>query len=157
MFLVDEFEMNVSEVSEFIAWESVPVIIGSLWVVGYLLARFPAWKVTVWSGVLTAISLVVFVLPASPHYLWVTLFLVGLPLSICLTACATMLSIAASPEEQGRVMGNNQALVVFGEATSAILGGSIAALAIKASIPAMGVFMLIGVGIVLIGRARSQN
>ncbi|MEO6846056.1 MAG: MFS transporter [Chthoniobacterales bacterium] len=155
MFLVDEFHMTVSRVSLYIAWEAVPVIIGTMGLTGYLMSKYSAQKITIWSAVMTAVAMFIIVLPKSPYYLWGTLFLVGLPLSVCLTACATMLSVAASAEEQGSVMGNNQALQVFAEASSSIIGGAIAAILITASIPSMGFFLLIGAAILLLAKKSS--
>jgi hypothetical protein len=58
MYLVDEFHLDVSKVSEFIAWLSVPIIIGSLWLAGVIMAKFPVATVAVWSGVLTALAMI---------------------------------------------------------------------------------------------------
>ena len=59
--------------------------------------------------------------------LWATLFLTSAALAICLPACATLLSKATSEAEQGRVLGNNQALQVGAEALSGLVGGLAAA------------------------------
>ncbi|MEO6846057.1 MAG: MFS transporter [Chthoniobacterales bacterium] len=155
MYMVDEFHMNVSEVSEFIAWLSVPIVIANLGLAGYFTAKFPPQKVVIWSGVLTALAMILIVIPSSQGFLWVTLFLVGLPLSVCMTACATLLSISAPANEQGRALGNNQALQVFAESTSGLVGGLVAAILIKASLPAMAAFILIGVAVLLL-RNRSR-
>ena len=77
-------------------------------------------------------------LPAAPEALWVTLFLTSLALAICLPASATMLSLAAGADEQGRAMGNNQALQVGAEALSGLLGGLLAMVAVKLSLVAFG-------------------
>lgn len=103
-----------------------------------------------WSGVVTALTMILIVVPASPAALWVTLFLTGLPLSVCMAACATMLSISVSAEEQGSALGNNQALQVFAESVSGLIGGLIAALFIKASLVAMAGFVLVGAALLLV-------
>jgi MFS transporter, DHA1 family, tetracycline resistance protein len=151
MYLVDEFHMDVSKVSEFIAWLSVPIIIGSAWLAGVITAKFPVAAATVWSGVVTALMMILIVIPSSPAALWVTLFLTGLPLSVCMAACATMLSISVSAEEQGGALGNNQALQVFAESVSGLIGELIAALFIKGSLVAMAVFVLAGATLLLVG------
>jgi MFS family permease len=158
MYLVDEFHLDVSQVSEFIAWLSVPIIIGSLWLAGVIMAKFPVATVAVWSGVLTALAMILIVIPSSPAALWITLFLTGLPLSVCMAACATLLSISVSSEEQGSALGNNQALQVFAESASGLVGGLIAALLVKGSLLAMAGFVLAGSTVLLFGlRARSDR
>ena len=149
MYLVDEFHLNVSQVSEFIAWLSVPIIIGTVWVAGIVTAKFHPARVTVWSGALTAVAILLIVIPSSPIALWITLFLTGLPLSVCMAACATMLSVAVSAEEQGSALGNNQAIQVFAESASGLIGGLIAALYIKASLVAMAAFLLAGTALLV--------
>lgn len=149
--------MDVSKVSEFIAWLSVPIIIGSVWLAGFVTAKFPVATVTVWSGVLTALTIILIVIPSSPAALWITLFLTGLPLSVCMAACATMLSISASAEEQGSALGNNQALQVFAESASGLIGGFIAALFIKGSLVAMAAFILVGVALLLFSTLDRQR
>src|SRR5580700_4172753 len=158
MYLVDEFHLDVSKVSEFIAWVSVPTIIGSLWLAGVIMAKFPVATVAVWSGVLTALAMILIVIPSSPAALWITLFLIGLPLSVCMAACATLLSISVSSEEQGSALGNNQALQVFAESVSGLVGGLIAALLVKGSLLAMAAFVLAGSAVLLFGlRPRSDR
>lgn len=49
---------------------------------------------------------------------------------MALPTCTTWLSQHAEPKEQGQVMGNNQSLLVLGEASSAAIGGLIAAIRI---------------------------
>jgi DHA1 family tetracycline resistance protein-like MFS transporter len=158
MYLVDEFHLDVSKVSEFIAWLSVPTIIGSLWLAGVIMAKFPVATVAVWSGVLTALAMILIVIPSSPAALWITLFLTGLPLSVCMAACATLLSNSVSSEEQGSALGNNQALQVFAESASGLVGGLIAALLVKGSLLAMAAFVLAGSTVLLFGlRPRSDR
>jgi|HubBroStandDraft_6_1064221.scaffolds.fasta_scaffold11068_3 MFS family permease len=158
MYLVDEFHLDVSKVSEFIAWVSVPTIIGSLWLAGVIMAKFPVATVAVWSGVLTALAMILIVIPSSPAALWITLFLTGLPLSVCMAACATLLSMSVSSEEQGSALGNNQALQVFAESVSGLVGGLIAALLVKGSLLAMAAFVLAGSAVLLFGlRPRSDR
>ncbi len=158
MYLVDEFHLDVSQVSEFIAWVSVPTIIGSLWLAGVIMAKFPVATVAVWSGVLTALAMILIVIPSSPAALWITLFLTGLPLSVCMAACATLLSMSVSSEEQGSALGNNQALQVFAESASGLVGGLIAALLVKGSLLAMAAFVLAGSTVLLFGlRPRSDR
>jgi hypothetical protein len=90
------------------------------------------------SAALMGVFMMVIVLPAAPGSLWVTLFLTSLALAVCLPASATMLSLAAGADEQGRAMGNNQALQVGAEALSGLVGGALAMLAVKVSLITFG-------------------
>jgi MFS family permease len=154
MYIVDEFHLDVSSVSELIAWLAVPIIIGSLWLAGILTSRFPIVRVTIWSGLLTALTMALIVIPASPAALWVTLFLTGLPLSICMASCPAMLSVSVSAQQQGSVLGNNQAIQVLAESVSGVIGGLIAALVVKASLLAMAAFVCGGVVLLLLSVSK---
>ena len=138
--------------SEFLAWFSLPLIFGSLVLAGYFTRKYAARQVTIWSGLLAAVGIVLVVVPSREQALWGTLLLAGLPLSVCLASCATTLSLAAPKAEQGSAMGNNQALQVFAEAVSGLLGGLIASLMVKASLEGMAVFMVIGAAVMMSGR-----
>ena len=138
MYLVDEFGFGVSRESELVAWVGLPIVLANLWLTGTLARRFASRTLTIASAALTGMFIVVIVLPAAPGALWVTLFLTSLALAICLPASATMLSLAAGADEQGRAMGNNQALQVGAEALSGVIGGALAMVAVKLSLVAFG-------------------
>ena len=70
--------------------------------------------------------------------LWITLFLTSAALAVCLPSCATLLSMSAGSADQGRVMGNNQAMQVGAEALSGIVGGLLAAIFVKLSLIVLG-------------------
>jgi DHA1 family tetracycline resistance protein-like MFS transporter len=122
MYLVDEFGFGVSRESEFVAWVGLPIVLANLWLTGFLARRFASRTLTMASAARTGVSMMVIVLPAEPKALWLTLFLTSLALAVCLPASATTLSLAAGVEEQGRAMGNNQALQVGAEALSGPVG-----------------------------------
>jgi DHA1 family tetracycline resistance protein-like MFS transporter len=123
MYLVDRFHLGVSQISEFVAWVGVPIVIANAWLTGFLAARFRTKTLTLWSAFLTGAFMIVVVAIPTRRSLWATLFLTSAALAICLPACATLLSKATSEAEQGRVMGNNQALQVGAEALSGLVGG----------------------------------
>ncbi len=137
MYLVDQFHLGVSRVSEFIAWVGVPIVLANLWLTSFLSARFSIRTLTIWSGFLTGVFMLVVVIPRQVSALWVTLFLTSAALALGLPSCATLLSTAASRDDQGQVMGNNQALQVGAEALSGIVGGLLAAVMIKLSLIVM--------------------
>jgi predicted MFS family arabinose efflux permease len=138
MFLVARFHLGVSRVSEFIAWVGVPIVLANLWLTSFLSSRYPTKSIVVWSGLLTGVFMILVVVPPQMNALWVTLFLTSAALALSLPSCATLLSIAAGTDDQGRVMGNNQALQVGAEALSGIVGGLLAAIAVKLSLVFLG-------------------
>jgi predicted MFS family arabinose efflux permease len=138
MYLVDEYKLGVSRVSEFIAWVGVPIVLANVWLTGALSRHFSARTMTLWSGLSTGIFMIVVVMPRPLNAAWITLFATSMALALCLPSCATMLSLSASEAEQGRVMGNNQALQVGAEALSGLVGGLLAAVVVKLSLIALG-------------------
>jgi MFS family permease len=143
MYLVDRYHLDVSEVSEYVAWVGVPIAIGNLWLTGFLASRFSTRVLTIGSALLTGVFMIAVVLFPSRGSLWVTLFLTSAALAICLPSCATLLSRAASGAEQGRVMGNNQALQVGAEALSGLVGGMTAAVVTKLPLIVLGVLAIV--------------
>jgi len=143
MYLVDEFHLGVSRVSEFVAWVGLPIVIANLWLTSFLAARFSIRTLTVWSGLLTGVLTIVVVLPRLMAALWVTLFFASAALAVCLPCCATLLSNAADADDQGQVMGNNQALQVGAEALSGLVGGLLAAVFVKLSLIVLGMVAIV--------------
>jgi len=143
MYLVDQYHLGVSPVSEFVAWVGVPIVIANLWLTSFLSKRFAIKTLTVWSGLLTGVLTIVVVLPRPMAVLWITLFLASAALALCLPSCATLLSMTAGDEEQGRVMGNNQALQVGAEALSGVIGGLLAAIFVKLSLIVLGAVAIV--------------
>jgi len=142
MYLVDRFHLGVSQVSEYVAWVGVPIVIANAWLTGFLAARFTTRTLTLWSAFLTGAFMIVVVAIHSRQSLWATLFLTSAAVAICLPACATLLSRAASEEDQGRVMGNNQALQVGAEALSGVVGGLAAALFVELPLILLGLLAM---------------
>lgn len=155
MYLVDEFHMDVARESEFIAWVSVPIILANLWLTGFVSRFFSAKIITIVSGLLTGIFMLVVIVPHGENALWVTLFLAAMALSLCLPASGAMLSIAADKSEQGRVMGNNQAIAVGAESLSGLVGGLLAAVVIKLPLIILGFTAIIAAIILL--NIRNSN
>jgi MFS family permease len=149
MYIVDAFHVNVSHLSEFIAWVAIPIILVNLGITGALSKRFSPRFLTFWSALFTGIFMFSIVGPSSVNALWVTLFLTSAGLALALPSSATMLSLAASPSEQGRVMGNNQALLVAAESSSAFIGGLLAAIAINLSLIVLACIACATAGLIL--------
>jgi DHA1 family tetracycline resistance protein-like MFS transporter len=131
MYLVDEFDLSVGRVSEFIAYVAVPIVIANLWLVGALSRRLKPRTIAIGSALATGAFMALIVVPSSEVSLWFTLGPTALALAVCLPACAAMLSLAADDREQGRAMGNNQSMQVGAESLSGLVGGALAAIVIK--------------------------
>jgi predicted MFS family arabinose efflux permease len=143
MYLVDEFHFGVSRMSEFIAWVGLPIVLANLWLTSFVSARFAIKTITVWSGLLTGVFMLTAVVPRPANAMWITLFLTSASLALVLPSCATLLSDPAGQDDQGRVMGNNQALQVGAEALSGIVGGLLAAIMIKLSLIVMAAIAIL--------------
>ena len=142
MYLVARFKLDVSMVSEFVAWVGVPIVIANAWITGFLAKRYKTRTLAVWSAFLTGCFMIAVVSFHGQRSLWATLFLTSGALAICLPTCATLLSTAAGEAEQGRVMGNNQALQVGAEAASGLVGGLAAALFIELPLILLGLLAM---------------
>jgi predicted MFS family arabinose efflux permease len=138
MYLVDEFRLDVSAMSEYVAWVGVPIVLANLWLTGFLSGRFAIRTLTIWSAALTGLFMIAVILPRGQAPLWPLLFLTGAALAVCLPSCATLLSNAADPAAQGRAMGNNQAIQVGAEALSGLAAGLLAALVVKLPLIVLG-------------------
>lgn len=143
MYLVDEFHLNVSRMSEFVAFTGVGIVLANLWLTGFLSARIPVKIMTVGSAVFAGIFMAMIPAPAHLAAMWPLLFLTSAGVAIALPSCASLLSTATDRAEQGRVMGNNQALQVAAEALSGLAAGLLAAIVVKLPLLALGAVSII--------------
>ncbi|MGH7212283.1 MAG: MFS transporter, partial [Acetobacteraceae bacterium] len=125
----------------------------NLGVTGALAKRFSARALTMAAGTATGLLVAAVVIPPTTLGLWPVLFLASAALALTLPACATMLSESAGPEEQGRVMGGNQAMQVGAEALSGALAGVLAAVAVVLPLLTLGFVALLGVAVLVIAPA----
>jgi predicted MFS family arabinose efflux permease len=93
--------------------------------------------------IFSSIFIFLIVIPQNFHWIWLTYGLAMIPTVMALTTCTTWLSSKADSSEQGQVLGNNQALLVLGEASSAAIGGLVAAINIALPIITIGGILLI--------------
>jgi len=158
MYLVDEFKMNVEQVSDFIAWVAVPIVLANLWITGFLAKRYEPRVIANYSIALFAVFMIAVVAPSEENALWVTLFLAGIALAVALPACAAMLSIIVSEREQGRALGNNQSLQVGAEALSGFAAGFLAAVFFKLPLIALAGIAAVAAGVLaLSGRTGKER
>lgn len=156
MYLVNEFHMTVSKLSEFIAWVAVPIIIANLGLTAFFTNRFSIETIVISTGLLTGIFMIIIILPPMQWMLWITLFLSAGALALCLPTSAALISVKAHTNEQGSAMGNNQSLQVGAEAISAILGGLLAAVFVKISLIAFGFLAIAGACLLLFFQTRKS-
>jgi DHA1 family tetracycline resistance protein-like MFS transporter len=149
MYLVDEFHMGVSRLSEFIAYVGLPIVLANAGIVAWLSKRYPPRLLTIGSAWLTGLWMGMIVVPASAGWLWLTLGATAFALAICLPACASLLSGSAADEEQGQVMGSNQSLQVGAEALSGLLSGILAVFVVKLPLLVLAVLAVLGGALLL--------
>ena len=143
MYLAQALHLGVSSISEFIAWVGVPIVLVNLGVTGWLAARLETARLALAAALATAVFVASVVAVPDPAGLWPVLFLAGGAIALLLPACAMLLSERAGPDEQGAVMGGNQALQVGAEALSGALAGVLAALSPALPLPVLGAFALV--------------
>jgi predicted MFS family arabinose efflux permease len=131
MYLVDEFHMGVGQVSEYVAFVAVPIVVANVWLVGALSRHARPRTMVLYSALAMGVLMGIIVIPKSTAALWFTLGATALALAICLPSCAAMLSLAANDQEQGRAMGNNQSMQVGAESLSGLAGGALAAIEVE--------------------------
>jgi MFS family permease len=154
MYLVDEFGLDVGEVSEYVAYVAVPIVIANLWLVGALSRRYEPRTMAIGAALATGALMALIVVPSSEPSLWFTLGPTALAVAICLPACAAMLSLAAGEQEQGRAMGNNQSMQVGAEAISGLAGGGLAAVVVR--LPLLVCAAAAALGGLLLSRSRPE-
>lgn len=143
LYVVDEWKPSLHAYTLLISYVSMLCLIANLFVMGRLAKRFTAQKLL--SGLLLSGGLIVIVIVMPVHFswIWLTYGLAVIPTVMALTTCTAWLSNQVTPEEQGQALGNNQALLVLGESSSAAIGGLIAAIMIPLPIVVMGVILFI--------------
>jgi DHA1 family tetracycline resistance protein-like MFS transporter len=143
MYLVDQYRLDVSRVSEFVAFTGVGIVLANLWLTGFLSAHLSVKLLTVGSAIFAGIFMAAIPAPPRLAAIWPLLFLTSVGVAVCLPSCASLLSNAADRDEQGRVMGNNQALQVAGEALSGLAAGLLAAIVVKLPLLVLGAISVV--------------
>jgi len=131
MYLVEHFDMDVTELAKYIAWNAVPVVIGSIWLTGYLAKLHSPRVIAIYVTLLFGVFNLFVILPQSEWMLYISLFLPGLALAVALPVSASMISLTAGEDAQGRALGNNLSIEVGAEVLSGLAAGFLAAYFIK--------------------------
>ncbi len=143
LYVVDEWQPTLHTYTFLISFVSFICFLANLFILGRLAKNFTTEKLLI--GLLLAGSILVtlIIIPTHFNWIWLTYGLAVIPTVMALPTCTTLLSEAADANEQGQVLGNNQALLVLGEATSAAVGGIIAGIWIPLPTIIMGLILLI--------------
>lgn len=123
-------------------------MLANLWLTGFLSAHIPIKVATIGSAVFAGLFMTAIPVPSRLAAMWPLLFLTSAGVAICLPSCASLLSNAADRTEQGRVMGNNQALQVAAEALSGLAAGLLAAIVVKLPLFVLGVIAIAAAALV---------
>jgi predicted MFS family arabinose efflux permease len=143
MYIVDSWHPSLMLYTYIIAFVSVMCLFANMFIVGKISKRFSTKNVLIGLLLAGAATMISIIIPHKFHWIWLTYGIAVMPTVMLLTTCTSWLSSKVSANQQGQVLGNNQALLVLGEATSAALGGVIAAINISLPIVLMGVVLLI--------------
>lgn len=131
MYMVDEWQMGVSQVTLYYGFLAFMSIIASFGLMPRLASRVSMKRLAVSTAILGGLVMIVIVIPPSETSLLFTAGPTTLFITLTLSACAALLSSSVTQERQGSVLGNNQALQVGAEALGVFVGGLMAAILVK--------------------------
>lgn len=141
LYVVDEWKPSLHVYALLISWVSFMCFIANLLILGKLVERFSIQKLLSVLLLVSGVGVVSIILPSSlfgMSVLWSLSLIIAI---MTLPTCTSWLSHHAPASEQGQVLGNNQALLVLGESSSAAIGGLIAAILIPLPVALMGVIL----------------
>jgi predicted MFS family arabinose efflux permease len=142
LYVVDTWNPALHTYSLLISFVSLLCFLANLWILGKLAKQFTTQHLL--SGLLWMSGLLVILITVPHHFnwIWLTFGISVIPSIMALPTCTIWLSEQVTSGEQGQVLGNNQALLVLGESTSAAIGGLIAAIWIPLPVIVMGLILL---------------
>lgn len=143
LYVQNEWHPNLQTFTLLIAVISLLCLLANMFVMGWAAKRFKTEHLLRGLLFIGGISTIVIVFPQHFSWIWLTYGIAVLPTVMLLTTCTSWLSDHATREEQGQVLGNNQALLVLGESLSAAVGGLIAAIMIPLPVVVMGSILLL--------------
>jgi len=149
MYLVNDYHLNVSHLSEFIAWVSVPMILANLFLLRILVKYLSIKHLYIVFTLLLAIFMVLIPLFSPLWTLWITLFFASLGISIAIPASVSLLSNEISAQHQGSALGNNQALQVGAEAISGVISAALATVFIQLPLFVLAISALVSIILIL--------
>lgn len=149
LYVADTWHPPLHSYSLLISFVSLLCFLANLLFLGKLAKRFSAQKFLSGLLLLGGLFVILIIVPTDFHWIWLTFGIAVIPTVMALPTCTAWLSQHAAADEQGQVLGNNQALLVLGESTSAAFGGLIASLWIPLPVIFMAAILLM-VGMMVI-------
>lgn len=141
VYMVDRWGTTVHQTTTIYSGLALISAIASFGLMAPLSKYFGLKRLAIGASALAGLAMVSITFPPQLGSLWVTAGLTTLIGTLVLAACPTILANQVSPERQGRVMGNNQALQVGAESLSAVLGGALATISIPLPLIAFGILL----------------
>jgi DHA1 family tetracycline resistance protein-like MFS transporter len=129
-YLVDFFGFNAKTLGYAESYLALTIFLTSLFF-GLLAKLFLPNTIMKSVGFIFCVSLIIFLIPASPNALVLTLPPLGISCAVSFTYTAIMISDRADAHVQGEALGLNQSVQVFAEALTGLLGGLLAGIFIK--------------------------
>lgn len=143
LYVENEWKPSLHTYTFLIAFVSLLCFLANLFILGRLAKHFSTQKFLSSLLLLGGLLVILITLPNHFNWIWLTYGMAVIPTVMALPICTIWLSEQVASSEQGQVLGNNQALLVLGESTSAAIGGLIAAIFIPLPIIVMGIILLI--------------
>ncbi|MCF6767844.1 MFS transporter [Thiotrichales bacterium 19S11-10] len=143
IYVVDKWQPDLNTYTLLIAYVSGLCFMANLFLMGKLSKKFSTEALLIGLLIFSGIFIISIIIPNNFSWIWLTYGLAVIPTVMALTACTTWLSNQVDMKNQGQALGNNQALLVLGEAISAMIGGLIAAINISLPLIVMGTILLI--------------
>jgi DHA1 family tetracycline resistance protein-like MFS transporter len=122
-FLVEKWRMSPTYIALYVASLNIWYIVGSLYLVPFLSARFKTIQVIIGGVFFYSISLVLILIPENSYYLIPIFVLCDLAAAVILVNCFVYISNMAKGAHQGEVMGIALGLRSLGGAGVGLLGG----------------------------------
>lgn len=143
IYAVELYKVDLVELSILVAYVAIPFILMNLLVVPRIQHKAKPKTITMIASFLMGLFMIIVIAPDSFNALWITLFLATAALAITMTFSVSMISFMADDSHQGSVMGNNQSIISGAQGISALLGGTLAAIAIRLPFIAFGIFAIL--------------
>lgn len=127
MHLVEAFDMYIYELSHYIAWVAVPIVLLNLFFTGPLLKTFSSSTILAWGSL--GIGLFIFMLLFAERgpLLWTSLFLVAACIGICLPTSPVFIARSAHKSILGEILESDLAVLKGAETIASLAGGALAA------------------------------
>ena len=149
IYIVDEWDWGIDRITLYYAILSGMCAVSNMIFFAPLSKRFSLRSITIWSGIIGGLMILVIVIPKSDYSIWYTSLPAFFVLMWTISACGAYLSNLVSAERQGRVLGNNLALQVGAESIGAAFGGFLAAIFVPLPILVYGIITILGAAILI--------